>query len=151
MTTFDLVSLFVSSAGHDVDHPGHNNLFETKTFSKLAILYNDVSVLENHHAATLYFLMEKEDCNIFEKIKIEDQGKMRKSIIENILYTDMSKHFPLMGELKTLPSKEDYDPVGKHKPDLIKAMVHAADVGNPSRPFQIYEIWAHKILSEVFS
>jgi hypothetical protein len=27
-TTFDLTSLFLSAAAHDVDHPGHNNLFE---------------------------------------------------------------------------------------------------------------------------
>lgn len=40
-TTFDLASLFIASAAHDVDHPGNNNLFETKTNSKLATLYND--------------------------------------------------------------------------------------------------------------
>lgn len=40
-TTLDLVSLFVASAAHDVDHPGNNNLFETKIRSKLATLYND--------------------------------------------------------------------------------------------------------------
>jgi hypothetical protein len=76
---------------------------------------------------------------------------MRKTIVDNILFTDMAKHFPFMGELKALPAKDDFDPVGKHKPDLMKAMVHAADVGNPSRPFKIYEIWAHQILSEFFS
>jgi hypothetical protein len=41
ITTFDVVALIVSAAAHDVDHPGHNNLFETKTKSKLATLYND--------------------------------------------------------------------------------------------------------------
>jgi hypothetical protein len=40
-STLDLASLFISSGGHDVDHPGHNNLFEQKTRSKLATLYND--------------------------------------------------------------------------------------------------------------
>ena len=60
---------------------------------------------------------------------------MRKSIVDNILYTDMTKHFQFMGELKALPSKEDYDISGKHKADIMKALVHAADIGNPSRPF----------------
>lgn len=59
-TTFDLASLFIASAAHDVDHPGNNNLYETKTRSKLAILYNDQAVLENHHAATFYFMIEDE-------------------------------------------------------------------------------------------
>jgi hypothetical protein len=31
-------------------------------------------------------------------------------IIENILYTDMSKHFIFMGEIKALPDKADYEP-----------------------------------------
>ena len=31
MTTFDLTSLFISAASHDVDHPGNNNMFEVKT------------------------------------------------------------------------------------------------------------------------
>lgn len=61
-----MAGLFISAAAHDVDHPGNNNLFETKTRSKLAILYNDQAVLENHHAATFYFLIEDENCNIFE-------------------------------------------------------------------------------------
>jgi hypothetical protein len=30
-STFDLASLFISAAGHDVDHPGNNNLYEVKT------------------------------------------------------------------------------------------------------------------------
>jgi hypothetical protein len=65
-TTFDLLSLFMSSASHDVDHPGNNNVFETKTHSKLATLYNDISTLENHHAASFFFLVEDDECNIFK-------------------------------------------------------------------------------------
>ena len=55
-----------------------------------------------------------------------------------------------MGELKALPTKEDFEPDGKHKPDIMKALVHAADIGNPSRPFDICKEWALKILAEFF-
>jgi len=44
----------IAAAGHDVDHPGHNNMFEMKNKSVLATIYNDKSVLENHHVATLF-------------------------------------------------------------------------------------------------
>jgi len=54
----DLACLFISAGAHDVDHPGNNNVFESKTRSKLATLYNDIAVLENHHAATFFFLVE---------------------------------------------------------------------------------------------
>jgi hypothetical protein len=32
----------------------------------------------------------------------------------------------------------------------MKAMVHAADIGNPSRPFDICKVWTLKIISEFF-
>ena len=76
-----------------MDHPGNNNLYEVKTNSKLAVLYNDQAVLENHHAATFFFLMEDDSCKIFDKFAPDQYSKIRKQIVDNILYTDMSKHF----------------------------------------------------------
>jgi 3'5'-cyclic nucleotide phosphodiesterase len=149
--SFDLISLYLSAAAHDVDHPGHNNLFESKTKSRLATLYNDIAVLENHHTATFFFILEDEQCNLFQNLSRDDYSKMRKLIVDNILYTDMSKHFPFMGELKALPNKDDYDPSGKYKPDIMKALVHGADIGNPSRPFEVCKIWTFRILSEFFA
>jgi len=32
----------------------------------------------------------------------------------------------------------------------MKALVHAADIGNPSRPFEICKEWAIRILGEFF-
>ena len=150
-TTFDLASLFLSAAAHDVDHPGNNNLFETKTHSKLAVLYNDQGVLENHHAATFFFLLEDESCNILSHLSGEDYNRMRKYIVDNILYTDMSKHFSFLNEIKGLNQLDNFDPSGKQKPDIMKALVHAADIGNPTRPFEISKIWTMKILSEFFA
>jgi hypothetical protein len=46
--------------------------------------------------------------------------------------------------------KADYDPVEKNKPELMKALLHAADIGNPGRPFDICKEWALKILAEFF-
>lgn len=108
-------------------------------------------MLENHHAATFFFLIEEKDCDILGNFKTEDQTVLRKQIVDNILYTDMSKHFPFMAELKGLPSKDDFDPQGKHKPDLFKAIVHASDVGNPTRPYEVSKVWSLKILAEFFS
>ena len=51
-----------------------------------------------------------------------------------------------MGEIKAMPAKEDFDMSGKYKPDIMKALVHAADIGNPARPFELCKIWALKIL-----
>ena len=56
----------------------------------------------------------------------------------------------MLADIKAMPNKEDYDPRGKHKPDIMKALVHAADIGNPCRPFEISKLWAYKVLSEFF-
>lgn len=57
-----------------------------------------------------------------------------------------------MAEIKSMPNKEDFDPSGaKYKPDLIKALVHAADIGNPARPYELCKIWAFKIIKEFFA
>ena len=150
-TTFDLASLFLSAAAHDVDHPGNNNLFETKTHSKLALLYNDASVLEMHHTATFFFMMEDDKCNIFSGMNGEEYNRMRKYIVDNILFTDMSKHFAFLNEIKGMSMQDNFDPSGKQKPDIMKALVHAADVGNPARPFDMCKVWAIKILQEFFA
>ena len=110
MNSFDMASIYISAAAHDVDHPGHNNTYESKSKSKLAILYNDISILENHHTATFFFLIEDEACSIFNDLSKEDYAKIRKQIIENILYTDMTKHFQFMGEIKAMPTKDDFEP-----------------------------------------
>ena len=47
----EIFCLLVCALIHDVDHPGTNNSFEVATKSRLSILYNDISVLENHHIA----------------------------------------------------------------------------------------------------
>lgn len=57
-------------------------------------------MLENHHTATFFFIVEEDQCNIFESFSTDDYNKIRKSIIEMILYTDMTKHFGFMNDLK---------------------------------------------------
>ena len=42
---------------HDIDHPGTNNAFQQFTQSDLALLYNDQSVLENHHSAMAFKIL----------------------------------------------------------------------------------------------
>ena len=42
-----------------------------------------------------------------EKIDPKDQLKIRKMMLDNILYTDMTKHGQLIQDLKALALKED--------------------------------------------
>lgn len=53
----EALSLLVAALGHDADHPGNDNQFEIDSGSSLALCYNDISVLENHHAATTFSVL----------------------------------------------------------------------------------------------
>ena len=53
-TDIEIFASLVAAACHDVGHPGYTNQFLVATQSPLAILYNDQSVLENHHAASTF-------------------------------------------------------------------------------------------------
>jgi len=51
LTQVDVTSFLLASLVHDFKHFGVNNMFLINTKSKLAIRYNDKSVLENYHIA----------------------------------------------------------------------------------------------------
>lgn len=53
----EALSLLIAALGHDADHPGNDNQFEVDSNSALALCYNDISVLENHHAATTFSVL----------------------------------------------------------------------------------------------
>jgi len=94
LSHLDVFFTVLAGAAHDMDHPGNNNMFETKTQSKLAMLYNDFAVLEMHHAASFFFLLEnmKHDCNVLSDLSPSERADARSQILDYILATDMSKH-----------------------------------------------------------
>lgn len=51
MPSLEVFAGLIAALVHDVDHPGKTNTFLVKTQAPLALLYNDRSVLENHHVS----------------------------------------------------------------------------------------------------
>ena len=49
-----MLAALVAAAIHDVGHPARTNQFLVNVQHDLAILYNDSSVLENHHLALAF-------------------------------------------------------------------------------------------------
>ncbi|KAK5649021.1 hypothetical protein RI129_003913 [Pyrocoelia pectoralis] len=56
MDPLDEATSLLAACSHDVDHPGKSSAFLSNCDNPLAILYNDVTVLENHHAALTFKL-----------------------------------------------------------------------------------------------
>jgi hypothetical protein len=92
----DVLGLLVACLCHDIDHPGNTNAFEVNVGSRLALKYNDVSVLENHHASTAFSLLQDPKFNIFVNVSAKEYPGLRKRMIKGILATDMVGHFEHM-------------------------------------------------------
>ena len=59
MTQLQQLATYISAVVHDFQHGGVNNDFLVKTFHPLAMTYNDISPLENHHLASALVLLHQ--------------------------------------------------------------------------------------------
>jgi hypothetical protein len=66
-----------------------------------AILYNDKSVLENHHCAAAWTELMRPDQNILANCSKESYQLVRKMVIELVLATDLGMHFDIISQFKS--------------------------------------------------
>jgi hypothetical protein len=162
----DIISLFISGSIHDFGHPGYTNNYLINTKNDIAIRYNDQSVLENYHVSESFnIIFKKNGCNIFENMSNDDYKYCRKRIIQCVLATDMTLHGKAFQFLKTKAQTyqikngknfekimEDTDPVTNFntKQEFLNILIHAADISNPTKPLDIYKLWAQRCIDEFF-
>ncbi|CAH1242744.1 PDE4D [Branchiostoma lanceolatum] len=156
-TDLEILASIFASAIHDVDHPGVNNQFLIVTSSELAILYNDESCLENHHLAVAFKLLQEENCDIFCNLSKKQRSTLRKMVIDMVLATDMSKHMSLLADLKTMVETKKVAGSGvllldnyTDRIQVLQNMVHCADLGNPTKPLELYRQWLDKLMNEFY-
>ena len=136
----EMMSYILAAACHDVDHPGVNNIFLVESRNNLAIRYNDVSVLENHHVATTFKIMHDENgkYNFFENLEADEFKRIRKLMIGAILATDMSNHFNKLGVFKGKILSDDFDPkLEENKKICAEFLFHLADISNSTKSFDL--------------
>jgi len=54
---------------------------------ELALMYNDESVLENHHLAVAFKLLQNPDCDIFINLNKKQRQTLRKMVIDMVSET----------------------------------------------------------------
>ncbi len=52
--------------------------------SELALMYNDESVLENHHLAVAFKLLQSSKCDIFVSLSKKQRQTFRKMVIDMV-------------------------------------------------------------------
>ncbi|XP_030322066.1 cAMP-specific 3',5'-cyclic phosphodiesterase 4C isoform X3 [Calypte anna] len=156
-TDLEIMAAIFASAIHDVDHPGVSNQFLINTNSELALMYNDASVLENHHLAVGFKLLQEENCDIFQNLSKKQRQSLRKMVIDMVLATDMSKHMNLLADLKTMVETKKVTSLGvllldnySDRIQVLQNMVHCSDLSNPTKPLELYRQWTDRIMVEFF-
>uniref|UniRef100_A0A671TSE4 Phosphodiesterase n=1 Tax=Sparus aurata TaxID=8175 RepID=A0A671TSE4_SPAAU len=156
-TDLEILAALFAAAIHDVDHPGVSNQFLINTNSELALMYNDESVLENHHLAVGFKLLHQENCDIFQNLTKRQRQSLRKLVIDMVLATDMSKHMTLLADLKTMVETKKVTSSGvllldhyTERIQVLRNMVHCADLSNPTKTLPLYQQWTERIMEEFF-
>uniref|UniRef100_A0A8U8CF62 Phosphodiesterase n=1 Tax=Geospiza parvula TaxID=87175 RepID=A0A8U8CF62_GEOPR len=146
LSEIELLAIVFAAAIHDFEHTGTTNSFHIQTKSDTAILYNDRSVLENHHISAVFRLMQDEELNIFVNLTKDEFAELRALVIEMVLATDMSCHFQQVKSMKTaLQQLERLD-----KSKVLSLLLHAADISHPTKQWAVHSRWTKALMEEFF-
>ena len=146
----DLFAAIIAACVHDVDHPGFNNNFLIHTSAEQALVYNDISVLENHHCRIAFQMLSQEEYNFLKPLPADLRRQFRDTLISMVLSTDMGKHFDFVGKFQTL-RKRGFDP--ENRSDvilLLQVLLKCSDVSNPAKHLRTYKHWADRVMEEFF-
>ena len=140
----------IAAAVHDVGHFGRTNNFLINTHHRLAMVYNDQSVLENYHVARAMELMQQKNCNILGCFADQsERKKIRKILIHCVLHTDMAKHMDTLARLDTDLSGKGVNAVAPEEHvRCLGLLLHCCDVGNPAKNWPIYLEWTDRVMQE---
>ncbi|XP_039278792.1 high affinity cGMP-specific 3',5'-cyclic phosphodiesterase 9A [Nilaparvata lugens] len=143
--------LITSCICHDLDHPGYNNIYQINARTELALRYNDISPLENHHCSMAFRILELPECNIFRQLGADMFRVVREGIIRCILATDMARHNEILAQFREA-CEEGFDYTNKtHVNLLCMVLIKVADISNEARPMEVAEPWLDKLLQEFFT
>ncbi|XP_076024215.1 dual specificity calcium/calmodulin-dependent 3',5'-cyclic nucleotide phosphodiesterase 1A [Genypterus blacodes] len=146
LSELEILAMVFAAAIHDFEHTGTTNNFHIHARSEVAILYNDRSVLENHHVSAAYRLMAEEDMNILINLNKDDWRELRALVIEMVMSTDMSCHFQQIKTMRnTLTQTHSLDKV-----KVLSLMLHAADISHPAKAWPLHYRWTHSLMEEFF-
>nr|XP_040015833.1 cGMP-inhibited 3',5'-cyclic phosphodiesterase B [Gasterosteus aculeatus aculeatus] len=151
----ELMALYVAAAMHDYDHPGRTNAFLVATNASQAVLYNDRSVLENHHAASAWSLyLSRPEFNFLVNLDHVEFKRFRFLVIEAILATDLKKHFDFLAEFNGKVNDVNspgIDWTNENDRMLVcQVCIKLADINGPAKVRDLHLKWTEGIVNEFY-
>ncbi|XP_038620020.1 cGMP-inhibited 3',5'-cyclic phosphodiesterase B isoform X2 [Tachyglossus aculeatus] len=151
----ELMALYVAAAMHDYDHPGRTNAFLVATNAPQAVLYNDRSVLENHHAASAWNLfLSRPEYNFLSNLDHVEFKRFRFLVIEAILATDLKKHFDFLAEFNTKANDVNSHGIEWSNENdrllVCQVCIKLADINGPAKVRDLHLKWTEGIVNEFY-
>ncbi|KAM4554269.1 cGMP-inhibited 3',5'-cyclic phosphodiesterase 3A-like [Fundulus diaphanus] len=151
----ELMALYVAAAMHDYDHPGRTNAFLVATSAPQAVLYNDRSVLENHHAASAWNLfMSHSEYNFLVNLDHVEFKRFRFLVIEAILATDLKKHFDFLAEFNAKVGDDPSTGIDWSNENdrllVCQMCIKLADINGPLKCKDLHLQWTEGIVNEFY-
>ncbi|XP_014440183.1 cGMP-inhibited 3',5'-cyclic phosphodiesterase B [Tupaia chinensis] len=151
----ELMALYVAAAMHDYDHPGRTNAFLVATNAPQAVLYNDRSVLENHHAASAWNLyLSHPEYNFLLNLDHVEFKRFRFLVIEAILATDLKKHFDFLAEFNAKANDVNSNGIEWSNENdrllVCQVCIKLADINGPAKVRDLHLKWTEGIVNEFY-
>uniref|UniRef100_A0A668RYP5 Phosphodiesterase n=1 Tax=Oreochromis aureus TaxID=47969 RepID=A0A668RYP5_OREAU len=151
----ELMALYVAAAMHDYDHPGRTNAFLVATSAPQAVLYNDRSVLENHHAAAAWNLfLSQPEYNFLVNLDHVEFKRFRFLVIEAILATDLKKHFDFLAEFNAKVGDDPSTGIDWSNENdrllVCQMCIKLADINGPLKCKELHLQWTEGIVNEFY-
>ncbi|KAL5522537.1 hypothetical protein ACEPAG_8553 [Sanghuangporus baumii] len=145
----DIFALCIAAIGHDVGHPGFNNMFMKNAQAPLSQVYDHKSALEQMHCAFLLPIMKRHGlAHLLAPSPSGTQSQFRRLLLDTVLATDMGVHSIFMQRFaKLMEHPQEFDVV-QARTLLCQALIKCADISNPSRPHTVSQHWSAALASE---
>ncbi|KAK6629518.1 hypothetical protein RUM43_003335 [Polyplax serrata] len=148
LTPLEIMASIIAAVTHDLDHPGVNQPFLIATSNHLAALYENSSVLENHHwRSAIGCLLESHVAEDIEDCRPE----LQRQISSLILATDITRQQEFLIRFKRYLDQDLLDmKLEEHRHFILQIALKCADISNPCRPWDVSKKWSQKVCEEFF-
>lgn len=149
MTPVEAMASLIAAVTHDLDHPGVNQPFLIATSNHLAALYNNFSVLENHHWRSAVSCLRQS--GIFDHLATSVWDEIEEQIRSLILATDITRQQEFLSRFKRYLENNVLDMADKeYRHFILQIALKCADLGNPCRPWDISHRWSLQVCKEFY-
>ena len=149
LSQLELLAVVTAAVCHDLDHPGVNEKFLVSAGSHLAVLYDNVSVLENHHwrSAIACFV----ESGLTKYVTESQFAEFTDLVRSLVLATDISRQQEFLTQFRYFLDTSEFDTSQlNHRHFVLQIAIKCADISNPCRTWPVSRLWSLRACEEFF-